>query len=193
LSWLAEEIEGKWHKAFSVPGLDSLDVGLDDALSWVDCPGAGLCSAGGIYVDDPNAICESCHLNTWVANESAGRWDRAIAVPGLSALNSGDTASLDVGDCPAVGNCQIAGEYMDSHSTFQRYTESEISGTWQSARQLGSIAQFAVNNYPTFTSLKCASVYSCVAAGTISNSGSPTGATFSASYRGGVWRIITGA
>lgn len=185
--WLAEEIGGKWHKAFSVPGLDSLDVGGDDGVSWVDCPGAGACSAGGAYDDDPNAILVTSHLNVWVADEVDGHWDRSIAVPGLSAFNSGDLASLDVGTCPAVGDCEIAGSYMDANATFQRYTESEIGGVWQSARELGSLQEFGDLD-PTFTSLTCSAVDSCQATGTYSNGGTPAG-SFKAIDNGGVWRI----
>ena len=112
--FLAAESGGRWGKAFLVPGLDSLDVGRDEGVTWVSCVRPGFCSAGGYYEDDSAAWCVSCHYDAFVVNDVHGVWFRAIPVPGLAKLNNRDLASLDIGTCIATGNCRIVGSYMDA-------------------------------------------------------------------------------
>jgi hypothetical protein len=170
-AFLAAESDGHWGKAFLVPGLSSLDQG-DAEISWVSRPSRGTCSAGGYYDDDPNAILVSIHNNVFVVNEVHGEWYRAIAAPALSDLGKGDDASLDAGTCVRGGNCLIVGTYADSNITYQPYSDMEINGIWQEAHTMAHVSEDDPNGSPSFASLKCSTLTSCVARGTYSNSGS---------------------
>lgn len=48
-AFLADQRNGRWSKAFQVPGTGQLNVGGDAAVNSVSCPPAGRCSAGGFY------------------------------------------------------------------------------------------------------------------------------------------------
>lgn len=190
-AFLAVESRAHWNKAFTVPGLDnSLDgegnTVPDSEVTWILCRAAGSCSVGGTYTDDLNAICFSCHQNAFVVNQVNGEWYRAIRVPGLKALNDGDSATLDVGDCAAVGFCEIAGTFLDGQSpaTFQLYTAGEINGTWQEARQLTYLQPFDPRGAPKLSALACSTPTNCTTTGTFAN-----GASFKAILLGGAWQM----
>jgi hypothetical protein len=48
-AFLADQRNGRWSKAFQVPGTSQLNVGGDAAVKSVSCPAVGRCSAGGFY------------------------------------------------------------------------------------------------------------------------------------------------
>jgi len=138
--------------------------------------------------DSADANVLSFHLNVFVVNEVRGEWYRAIPIPGLRSLNQGDSATLDAGTCAAVGNCQVVGTYMDANATYQRYTDSEVDGVWQVAKQLGHLSSFDPRGDPSFSTVRCRTVSDCIATGTYATSG-----TFVAALHNGVWRIGQGA
>ena len=185
--FLTAESGGRWSTAFLVPGLDGLDVGGDAEVDWVSCSQRGFCGAGGVYDDDVNAILVSFHLNAFVVNEVRGTWYRAIPIPGLRVLNKGDSASLEAGTCAAVGDCQVVGTFLDANSTFQLYTDQEVSGVWQTATQLGQFGEFDPRGSPSFSEVTCLSVSDCTATGHFSTSG-----TFLAAMHDGVWSLESG-
>jgi hypothetical protein len=187
-AFLASEESGHWSAAFLVPGLDGLNVGGDDTVTWVSCQGKGACSAGGTYCDDANAILTSLHQNTFVDDQIGGTWYRAIPAPGLRSLNQGDSATLDVGACVAMGSCWIAGTFFDSKSVIQLYTDEEDSGVWQPAKQLGSLSMFDPRGDASFSSLRCSSISDCSA--TISFA---DGSSVAATLQGGAWQLPAGA
>ena len=83
LGFVAVERDGRWGKAIAVPGLAALSKGDAGSLS-VSCGSAGSCAAGGQY--------RNHGLQGFVVVERHGRWGKAIAVPGLKALNTGKLA-----------------------------------------------------------------------------------------------------
>ena len=98
----------------------------------------------------------------------------------------GDTASLDVGDCAAVGDGRVAGTFFGASSTVQVYTDVESNGVWQMAQQLGSFQQFNPPGDPVLSALRCSAITTCEATGTFSNAGPGTSI---ATMQNGVWHL----
>src|SRR6266702_3841473 len=63
----------------------------------------------------------------------AGLRGRAIAVPGLAALNTGRNAEVSSVSCAAPGSCAAAGFYTDGSGHQQGFVVSERSGLWRQA------------------------------------------------------------
>ncbi len=86
-----------------VPGISALPDndgdGEQTTISWLHCFAGGNCSAGGIY--STSAVLDNQLV---VVNEVRGTWCQAIAVPGLSRLNTGSNSAFTSVACPSVGN-----------------------------------------------------------------------------------------
>jgi hypothetical protein len=104
------ERNGRWSKAIEVPGLAALNTGGQAAVNVVSCAAAGNCAAGGHYSGHSGG-------SGFVAVQKNGRWNKAIQVPGLAALNKYD-AQVVSDSCGAAGNCAAGGDFA-SHSTGQ--------------------------------------------------------------------------
>ena len=102
------------------PGPGRLNAG---GSAWVDslsCPGAGICAAGGDFVDS------SHHLQPFVANEQSGQWNDAIEVPGIagqdaSAPGHGGQAQAGPVSCAGSGYCVATGYYIDYFDQSQAF------------------------------------------------------------------------
>ena len=108
---------GAWDKAIEVPGLGALNTDLNAFVSSVSCAPAGSCAAGGGYRDRRG-------FQGFVAVGRDGRWGKAIAVPGLAALNNGDAAVLSV-SCAPAGTCAAGGDYSDRSGNNQGFVVSQ--------------------------------------------------------------------
>jgi hypothetical protein len=93
----------------------------------VSCASAGSCAAGGLYTDGHG------HDQGFVAVERHGRWDTAIEVPGLGALNKGGSAQVNSVSCASAGSCAAGGFYRDSHGHDQGFVAVERHGRWRRA------------------------------------------------------------
>ena len=78
-------------------------------------PGARATAAG------PSAH-RAAHLARPAA--SAGRWGKAIEVPGSAALNKGGNASVSSVSCAAAGGCSAGGGYQDGAGRVQAFVVS---------------------------------------------------------------------
>src|SRR5215467_9557018 len=81
-----------------------------------------------------------------VSSGAAGSWGRAIAVPGLAALNKGREAVVLSVSCSSAGNCGAGGYYHDGGR--RGFVDSETNGRWRQAVEV-----------------PCASAGSCAAGG----------------------------
>src|SRR5262249_61460022 len=84
------KVGGGWRRAVEVPGTAALNTGGNAEVLSVSCAAAGSCAAGGFYR-------ASGHLQAFVVTEAAGRWRKAIEVPGTAALNKGGGAVVASG------------------------------------------------------------------------------------------------
>jgi hypothetical protein len=82
-----------WHKAIGLKGPAGF---IDPYIESVSCASPGNCAAGGTYGDRIN------HIQAFVVAERAGRWGRAVEVPGTAALNTGGFAG-HLGVLPVAG------------------------------------------------------------------------------------------
>src|SRR5215831_10277648 len=64
------------------------------------------------------------------AVRAAGVWGRAIAVPGLAALNRGRNAGVSSVSCASPGSCSAGGVYTDGGRHQQGFVVSEVHGRW---------------------------------------------------------------
>jgi hypothetical protein len=88
-------------------GTAALNTGGTAKVESVSCAAAGSCTAGGFYADG------SGHAQAFVVTEAAGRWRKAIEVPGTAALNKGGNANTTSVSCAAALSCAAVGEYID--------------------------------------------------------------------------------
>jgi hypothetical protein len=133
--FLAVERNGRWGKAIEIPGLGALNKGGDAEDVSVSCGSAGNCAAGGSYEDGLQ------NYQGFVATERNGRWDKAIEVPGLGALNAGRAALADVTSvsCASAGNCAAGGNYQDKSERNQGFVVTERNGRWDKAIEVPAL------------------------------------------------------
>src|SRR5258708_38877077 len=67
------------------------------------------------------------------AVRAAGWWGRAIAVPGLAALNQGRNAGVSSVSCPSPGSCAAGGVYRGGAGHQQGFVVSGGNGRWVQA------------------------------------------------------------
>jgi hypothetical protein len=130
------ERNNRWSKAIPLPGLANQGKGGGAGVGEVSCWSAGNCAAAGIY-----QARRDIHEHGIVAVERHGRWAKAIAVPGLAALNKGrrstDVLALS---CDRAGDCAAGGPYFDrpGHPTW--FVAVERHGRWSKAIQVPGLA-----------------------------------------------------
>jgi hypothetical protein len=117
--FVAGERNGGWGKAIEVPGSGTLNKGGSAVVNSVSCRSAGNCSAGGSYRGG------SGHTEAFVVSERNGIWGKAIAVPGLGALNVGGNAQVNSVSCGSAGNCAAGGSYRDGSGNPQAFVVSQ--------------------------------------------------------------------
>jgi hypothetical protein len=120
---------------------------------------------------------------------AAGVWGRAIAVPGLAALNTGRNADVLTVSCAARGSC-AAGGYYQNHGK-HGFVVSESNGRWRQAIEVPGL-QALPKGGSQVSEVSCASPGYCAAGGYYGNhSRDPyvvtTGRGFVASERNGRW------
>jgi hypothetical protein len=150
---------GTWGTAIEVPGIAALNLGGHAALESVSCPSAGNCAAGGFYTDLAN------HEQAFVVTEIAGRWGRALEVPGTAALDAGARAGVTSVSCPSAGSCGAGGGYEDRSHHTQVFVVNERSGRWGRALELPGLAALNVGGFARIGSVSCPSPGNCAAAG----------------------------
>jgi hypothetical protein len=95
--------KGQWGAAIKVPGLANHNKDNDAEALALSCPAAGYCTATGSYGDGAD------HPQVFVVTELDGKWDNALEVPGLGALNKGGAAFVFAIACALAGNCSVGG------------------------------------------------------------------------------------
>ena len=159
---------GTWGSVQQVPGLAALDVDQESVVDSVSCPSAGNCTAVGTY--------RNGGYEGFVVSEVNGSWGTARPVPGLAALNAGNTASFNSVSCASAGNCAAGGYYTDSAGHEQGFVVDEVKGSWGMAQEVPGLAALNVGTYsgPSpagdfdaawVSSVSCASAGNCTAGG----------------------------
>jgi hypothetical protein len=121
-----------------------------------------------------------------VAAPTAGLWGRAIAVPGLGALNKGRDAAVGSVSCASPGNCAAGGYYRDQHRKFQGFVVSERNGRWRRAIEVPGLGTLNKRGHAEVRSVSCGSAGNCAAGGPYRD-GDGHGQGFVLSERNGRW------
>jgi hypothetical protein len=105
---------GRWGRAVKVPGLAALNASGAAEVRTVACAAAGACVAGGRYQDGEG------YYQAFVVGETNGYWATARQVPGIAALNSGDS-QVNAVACATGGPCVAGGTYQDDSQGYQAF------------------------------------------------------------------------
>jgi hypothetical protein len=150
--FVADEHSGVWGRAQPVPGLAALSLGGRAGVTQVSCGSAGLCAAGGWYLN----LKGRSRQQAWVARQTRGRWGRAEKVPGTAALNTGGNAEVTAVSC-AASSCVAGGWYRaGSAVSSQAFLVSERRGAWHGVTQLPGVAALNTGDDAAVTSVSCA-------------------------------------
>jgi hypothetical protein len=160
---VAVDTNGVWGQALE-PALPAHTIA---ALSSVSCSGAGVCVAGG---EERNASVDDVPI---ALTESSSGWSTpttTVIEPPADASTVPGTAEsyLNSVSCPASGDCEATGEYVQSGSgVYQAMTVSESGGVWSPAAEFDLIPAGASGSPLTdvLNAVSCTSVGNCVAAG----------------------------
>ncbi|MHB1431643.1 MAG: hypothetical protein ACYCVZ_05965 [Streptosporangiaceae bacterium] len=120
------ETRGTWSAGRQLPASRALGkvVGAAQILA-LSCAAPGYCAAGGQYMNG------SGDLSAFVAKERAGRWQPAIEVPGIAALNTGGIAQVTAVSCGAVGHCRAGGFYSTKGLAHERtFLVWQVRASW---------------------------------------------------------------
>jgi len=106
--------------------------------------------------------------------ETHGRWQPALEVPGIAALNTGGAGvSVDAVSCASAGNCAAGGQYAianpGSESSLGPFVVTETDGTWGTAQEVPGIQTMTPGIWAETTSMACPSAGNCAAAGYYNN------------------------
>jgi hypothetical protein len=176
----AARAAGSWGRAIEVPGLGALNKSGVAGVSSVSCTSAGNCSAGGFYRDQHR------HEQGFVAVERYGRWNRAIEVPGLGALNKGGQAQVVSVSCSSAGNCAAGGKYRGRSGHTRGFVVSEKNGVWGQAIEMLGLRAMGSGGNAGVSQVSCATAGDCAAVGNYTDGlGHQQG--FVASEKNGVW------
>ena len=140
--------------ASASPAIASVDA--------IACGAAGSCGAVGTYTDAAGVD------RTMVASQTAASWGAAtrLAMPSDADPASAASSSTSIA-CGAAGACVMAGSYVDATGAAQRaMTAAQVDGTWSAASALPLPAGARAANPDALpTSVSCGDRWSCVAAG----------------------------
>jgi hypothetical protein len=115
--FVASQRNGAWGKAIQVPGVRALPRGDAPGHEPLSCASAGNCAVGG-------EVYRRGRRQVFVAVERDGRWDRAIEVPGLAALNKDGLAFISSVSCASARSCAAGGAYTDGPRDSQGFVVS---------------------------------------------------------------------
>jgi hypothetical protein len=174
---VASESHGRWGRAEEVPGTAALNGGGVAQVYAVSCAASGDCAAAGSYLSSPAG-------GVFVVSETNGHWGQAIEIPGLDHLNAGPSPTVGGLDCPAPGQCLVAGDYTTSTGSPRAFVASEVRGHWGRAiRLLG--AGLRASNYARIAGAACTAPGDCTVAGM--DRPDATLVPFAVSEHDGVW------
>ena len=98
-----------------------------------------------------------------MVSETKGHWGKAIAVPGLAALNTGKDEELTSVSCsPGGKNCTAGGEVLVSPHGIEAFAVTEKNGKWGQATPLPGLDP---SKFAKLTTLQCPSAGNCSAGG----------------------------
>jgi hypothetical protein len=142
-----------------VPGLATLNKGVNAEVSSVSCSSAGNCGASGDYTD------KAGNLHGFLVSQAGGRWRTAIKVPGIASRPQLGSAGVRSLSCVSVGNCSSGADYANSSGQAQAYAVSEVRGSWRTALEVPGTAALNKGNNAQVSTISCSSPGRCAVGG----------------------------
>jgi hypothetical protein len=158
-SFLVNEKNGEWGKAFNIPGIVALDGRHIEQLTSISCGAPGNCSAGGVYGN-------GSHEQAFLVNEVSDGWGVPMSIPGLAVLNQGHFTSINKVSCSSGGNCGAIGTYSGKGGYAQSFALNEVNGVWGGAKDIGA-PTFAHAVGAQVSAISCTSLNSCTVVGVV--------------------------
>jgi hypothetical protein len=187
--FVVTEKNGIWGKAAEIPGSAAINKNVGNEITALSCGSAGNCSAGG----GPSPAQGPGDGQAFVVDENHGVWHTAMNVPGIAALNSGDSAYVNSVSCTPPGDCSAGGSYVHKFSSTSisqdAFVVTKADGKWATAIEVPGTAAF---NKPgtgaEVNSVSCASPGNCAAGGSYtSNPDTGAGQAFVVTEVHGSW------
>jgi hypothetical protein len=96
-----------------------------------------------------------------------GHWGTAEQMPGIAALNTGDSAVVNAISCASPGSCSAVGRYNVSSSTVdqQAFVASQAHGTWGRAEKVPGTTAANKGGFANVFAVSCPSAGNCGAGG----------------------------
>jgi hypothetical protein len=151
-SFVAPETNGTWRTADALPHGYTADA--------ISCASAGNCLTGGNDYTGDSAMGRPETQASFVT-ERNGTWGRSQPVPGLAALNIGQSAGIESVSCSAPGDCVADGSYLGATNTYvgQGFVVTETDGTWGRVQEVPGISDAFVS------AVSCVPPQACTATG----------------------------
>jgi hypothetical protein len=153
----------------------------------ISCVRGGACTmAGDEGLSAPNVA------DSFLLTEKNGAWGRKEPVPGLAAFARGSALVTTI-DCPAAGDCLLAGGYVSLVSPLMSrvngFIEQQVNGAWEKPVPIPGLAGLATLGLARATSLSCPSPGNCLVAGEYAygDSSVPSVSVFIAQEAGYKW------
>jgi hypothetical protein len=158
--YVVSKVHGTWRKAIKIAGiaLSRRGGGIVQPLA-VACATAGECSVVGYFQGGV-----SSPFRAFITSKVHGTWHAATKVPGLIALDHGQTASLSSVSCTSPGNCSAGGAYAVSAIAGQAFVVAERNGIWHNAVTVPGITGLN-HGRASVTGISCVSPGNCSAIG----------------------------
>jgi hypothetical protein len=170
---------GHWGSAITVPGISTLNTGGLADLKSVSCPASGTCTGVGGYVTSKGFD------ESFVVNQTHGRWRRAFALP-QAALPNPQRATLYLVSCAAAGDCSAAGLNTNHSGQQEVFVAGDRNGRWGKPTELPGLAALNTGGIGDATSISCAAPGDCAIGGSYLDVSKDTVA-YVASEQSGVW------
>src|SRR6185437_4960931 len=141
--FVVAEKDGRWEKAAAVRGSGAINKGVGNEITSLSCASPGNCSAGGGPSPSQGGPGDG---QAFVVSEKRGVWGTAMKIPGMTALNSGDSAYVNSVSCSRPGDCTAGGTYVHQFSatsiSFDAFVVTETNGRWRTAIEVPGLAAF---------------------------------------------------
>lgn len=180
-AFVVNEVNGHWHAAIPVPGIQALNTGRTASVYSVSCAAPGDCTAGGTYMQN------GLGQQTFVVSEVNGSWHTAKLVPGSGALNKGGGGVISSVSCTAPGTCSAGGSYNNAAGSSQALVVRQVNGVWHAAIEVPGTARLNKGGNATVNQVSCTSAGNCTAVGAYADGPFPHQQAFVVREVNGVW------
>ena len=158
--YVAAERAGSWGTATTVPmqGLTPTSPATY-APQEMSCSGPSNCALVGTY-----GTTAAIGTEIFVASDAGGTWSAPVEIPGLAALDAGQSDAATSIYCVGT-SCVVAGTFDDGQGNTQPFVATSNNGIWGKATTISGTVLVAGAGYANVGALNCASPGNCILAG----------------------------